>query len=147
MANSQINRNSIRKNVYCSKLILFENFFCLEWSILLTGGFIWLLTHMITLLSQRVNELISFLYYLIHLFTVRRLHNVSASIKGSGLYAIMSSKICKEYREYIILHQTSYTSIEHCVICTLLPAYSLCSLKDFYLDVARFVNQPLFIWF
>ena len=58
----QINHNSIRKNVYCSKLIFLQRFYCLEWSILLTlgrGVLIWLLTNLMTSLSQCVNELIN----------------------------------------------------------------------------------------
>ena len=37
MADSQIACNSIRKNVYCSKLILLQSFYGLERNILLTG--------------------------------------------------------------------------------------------------------------
>lgn len=52
---SQINQNSIRKNVYCPKLNVYcpkwiplRSFDCLEWSILLSGMFIWLLAYAIT---------------------------------------------------------------------------------------------------
>ena len=42
---------------------------------------------------------------------------------------LMFSEICKEYREHLILHQTSENSFIRMI------------------DVAGFVNQSLFIWF
>ena len=35
---SQINHNSIQRNIYSLKLILLHSFYCLVWSILLTWG-------------------------------------------------------------------------------------------------------------
>ena len=105
VADSQINCKSIRKNVYCSKLILLQSFYCWKWNILQQWLFIWLLAYSITLLSQCVNSIllicyVIFLYHLNYCF-------------------IMSSEICKEYREQWILHLTSYASLEHCVSCKL----------------------------
>ena len=37
MSDSQINRNGMRKKVYCSKLLLLQSFYCLRWNMLLTG--------------------------------------------------------------------------------------------------------------
>ena len=66
VADSQIARNSVPKNIYSSTLIPLQSFYCLGGNILLTGvvyliidiyNFIWLLTHT-TLLSQCANEVI-----------------------------------------------------------------------------------------
>ena len=66
VADSQIDRNGIRKNAYCYNLILLQIFYCLKRNMLLIGDrgggvylFIGILTHNLTLLSQYENELIS----------------------------------------------------------------------------------------
>ena len=60
------------KNVCSSKSIILQSFYCLEWSILLHGYLLYYwfdYIHIITLLSQCVNELIHlFITYLIMLF-------------------------------------------------------------------------------
>ena len=55
MADSQIDPNSILKNIYCSKLILLQGLYCSGWNILL-AVVIWYLIHIITLLPRRINE-------------------------------------------------------------------------------------------
>ena len=80
-----------KKNVYCSKLILLQSFYRVEWSILLKGDVYLIIDTctVITFLSQCVNGH-SFTYYLITY--------VSSFNQLNCL--LMSEEICKECREY-----------------------------------------------
>ena len=88
---SQIDRNSIRKNVYSSKLILFH-FLLLYWFTFLLfyffteichwlGLFVWLLTHNFTSLSQCVDELTHlFIFFLMSLQGVKKILNITSNV-------------------------------------------------------------------
>ena len=85
MADCQIDRNSIRKNIYCSKLILVQSFYCLKLNMLSR--------HIITLFSQCVMNLF------IHL-----LLNCLCYLSLAFKLFLMFSKICKEYKGAFTLH-------------------------------------------
>ena len=94
---SQINHNSIQRNIYSLKLILLHSFYCLVWSILLTWGgvgvgwvFIWLLTHNYLIIPMGISIYL-FIYYLIAYVI---------SFYQSNYCFLMSSEIYKDYREY-----------------------------------------------
>ena len=79
MADSQIDRNSIRKNIYCWKLILLQSFYCLKLNMLSR--------RIITLFSQCVMNLF------IHL-----LLNCLCYLSLAFKLFLTFSKICKEYK-------------------------------------------------
>ena len=102
VADSQIDRNSLRKNVCCSKLILLRSLSSVEWDILLLCV-VYLINDTYYYFAIPMLEwTYSFNYYLIA---------YAISLYDLDFCFIMSSEICKEYREYEILRQTPYLVI------------------------------------
>ena len=88
------------KKKYCSKLILLQLFYCLGWNILLTS-----------VVCLIIETLLSFIFIIsIHEWSYSFIYSFIArviSLYQFNYCFLMSSQICKEQREYKILHQTT----------------------------------------
>ena len=91
----------MQKSVYCSKLVLLQSFYCSEWIITWTEVVCLIIDTLLPLSSCLILNyfIISLRYSFIH----SSLNYSSYFFLSIKLLFLMSSEICKEYREYLYL--------------------------------------------